>query len=320
MKRILFSILIMLTVQSVANAQNVLEFDGVNDYLFLSSNNRNITTEVSVACWVKSSVTGTTQFITSKYNGGGGFTLYFDVNGKAAIDGRDGSGTYKSTGPSTTSVNDGQWHYLTGTINITSGTWSIYVDGVLENTANLTAGTTLACSEILVAGMYYNTGVSYFFTGAIDNISYWNLELDQASIEWNMNNCLNGTETGIVGLYNLNEGTGTTVTDESPSLINGSLENMDPSTDWVAGSNSNCISGINDISMESMNIYPNPTKSQITIDTDEIIQEVLVFDIFGSLVQTENTKTFTIENLASGIYQISIKTKSGIIKSRFIKE
>ena len=44
-----------------------------------------------------------------------------------------------------------------------------------------------------------------------------------------MNNCLTGSETGIVGLFTCNNGTGTALTDYSPSMIDGVLSEDTPS-------------------------------------------------------------------------------------------
>ncbi len=136
--------------------------------------------------------------------------------------------------------------------------------------------------------------------------------LDNNLIDLNVANGNNSNFIGFNALTNPNL-TCIQVDDAAYSTTNWT------NTDATASFSENCGVGINEIISSEVNIYPNPATSKITIDSDEIIQEVLIFDIFGSLVQTENTKTFTIENLASGIYQISVKTKSAIIKSRFIK-
>ncbi|MCJ8292279.1 MAG: T9SS type A sorting domain-containing protein [Crocinitomicaceae bacterium] len=84
--------------------------------------------------------------------------------------------------------------------------------------------------------------------------------------------------------------------------------------------NSNGGAGIQNIDDQTVSIYPNPASSQIKIELDEQIEEVLVFDMYGTLVQTESTNSFSIEALSSGIYSIHIKTSNGLIRKRFIKE
>lgn len=206
-----------------------LSFDGVDDLLTLDNNGRGITTQLTFSSWVKTSFSSAANFLAGKYNGASGFIVYINTNGKLLIDGRDDTGAYKSSGASTTVVNDGNWHYLSGTINISTGKWSIYVDGVLENSSTHAAGTTLANTAVLSVGNYLTNK----FSGEVDEVSLWNVELGQASIDQYKSNCLTGTEIGLVGLYNFNEGSGLTVTDLSSYGLNGTLSGMDASN-WVS--------------------------------------------------------------------------------------
>jgi len=103
------------SINSSAPTNNGLDFDGVNDYLDLTTFHRNISSQVTVGCWVRTSTTGTSQFLVSKYVGVNGFLLFMDTNGKAKIDGKGTSGTYYTSGASTTSINDGQMNYVVGT-------------------------------------------------------------------------------------------------------------------------------------------------------------------------------------------------------------
>jgi len=126
-----------------------LSFDGSDDRVNGTSSTRGISQSISVAVWVKQSAIGTNQFIAHKY-GANGFLLIINVNGKAQMDGRDGVGAYKSSGPSVTSVNDNEWHYVVGTINTATGLWTIYVDGVLESFANNGVGGSLGNADDLI--------------------------------------------------------------------------------------------------------------------------------------------------------------------------
>lgn len=78
--------------------------------------------------------------------------------------------------------------------------------------------------------------------------------------------------------------------------------------------------GINDLKVTTMNVYPNPASSLITIDTKEQIESVLIFDLFGSLVKHESTTSFSIEELSSGVYIAHVRTNTGISRIRFVKK
>ena len=83
---------------------------------------------------------------------------------------------------------------------------------------------------------------------------------------------------------------------------------------------SNQLVGLEDNIIEELSIYPNPVKNVLTIRFEEEIQEIYIIDIYGSLVQVENSLTFSVEGLASGVYILCIKTDYGIINNRFVKE
>jgi hypothetical protein len=80
--------------------------------------------------------------------------------------------------------------------------------------------------------------------------------------------------------------------------------------------------GINNITTNNnaMTLFPNPSSSILTIQTIEEIKAVYIFNTLGDLVRTENTNTFSVEQLSSGIYMIHVKTEKGINTLRFIRE
>ncbi|MES2567557.1 MAG: LamG-like jellyroll fold domain-containing protein [Bacteroidota bacterium] len=80
--------------------------------------------------------------------------------------------------------------------------------------------------------------------------------------------------------------------------------------------------GINQLinNNKTMTVFPNPGSGDITVQTDEAIQTVYIFNILGDLAQTENSKTFSVAELSSGIYIIHVKTDKGINTLRFVKE
>ena len=77
---------------------------------------------------------------------------------------------------------------------------------------------------------------------------------------------------------------------------------------------------LNGESKIEFSVYPNPASDFVTIRTDEKIVEIQLFNIAGELVQTETQNSFSIEQLTNGIYLINIKTDSGTVTKRLIKE
>ena len=78
--------------------------------------------------------------------------------------------------------------------------------------------------------------------------------------------------------------------------------------------------GLNKFYNSSYSIFPNPSNSYITIQTEEKIDQISIFTATGELVLIENKTTINVENLAKGIYIVSINTESGTSRLRFVKE
>jgi len=81
--------------------------------------------------------------------------------------------------------------------------------------------------------------------------------------------------------------------------------------------------GINNINLNSeINIYPNPTSNQLTIDTELNISEVKIIDITSKVIMTtkENINTINVADLSNGIYFINLITEERIITRKFVKQ
>jgi len=69
-------------------------------------------------------------------------------------------------------------------------------------------------------------------------------------------------------------------------------------------------------------IYPNPTTTQLTINTTEQIKSINILDVSGKTVKiiTPSNNTINVSDLTNGIYFLQIETENGIVTNRFIKE
>ena len=221
--------------ETPAFVPTALDFDGVNDYVDLGADNRGITTALTINMWIKTTTTGAAEYIAGKYNGANGFLLYMNTGGKLLIDGRDGAGGYKSSGASLTSINDGQWHYISGIIDVSLGIWAVGVDGVMETVGTMATGVTLASPAALTVGTY----TTNYADVTIDMVNVWNFGQGQAQVQNSMNTCLVGTESGLVALLHMDEGSGAVATDASATGIDGVVTNMAAGA-WVAGTPDLC--------------------------------------------------------------------------------
>lgn len=66
--------------------------------------------------------------------------------------------------------------------------------------------------------------------------------------------------------------------------------------------------------------FPNPTVFTLTIQTDEAIENISIYNITGEVVQTETKNTFSVAGLPAGIYLLQLQTANGSSTARFIKD
>jgi len=79
--------------------------------------------------------------------------------------------------------------------------------------------------------------------------------------------------------------------------------------------------GIDNINLNSeINIFPNPTSSQLTIDTEQNISEVKIIDITGKMIMITKENTINVANLSDGIYFIQLTTDNRTITKKFVKQ
>jgi len=99
-----------------------LSFDGADDYIDCGNGSElQITSDISVSCWFKTSTSGTAMLISKRNNAVNlyGYQLYISGVANAYylrfLVTLNGIVTYTATGSIT--VDDGQWHHVLGTIN-----------------------------------------------------------------------------------------------------------------------------------------------------------------------------------------------------------
>ena len=73
-----------------------------------------------------------------------------------------------------------------------------------------------------------------YFGGNLDELRIWSVVRTQAEIQATMNKRLNGSESGLVAYYKMNEGSGTSLADSSSNSNTGTLISM-ANEDWVDG-------------------------------------------------------------------------------------
>jgi len=80
---------------------------------------------------------------------------------------------------------------------------------------------------------------------------------------------------------------------------------------------------INTIELKSsVSLFPNPANSSFSIETNQIINQVTIYDVQGKVVKSfyEALDSYNIEALTSGLYFVNLKTDKGVVNKKLIKQ
>jgi hypothetical protein len=101
-----------------------------------------------------------------------------------------------------------------------------------------------------------------------------------------------------------------------------------PYTNWIVDAgvsySENCNLGVSEINKVKINIYPNPVKQLLFIESDInlLIKSMVVYNLLGVEVYSKQTaaNTLDLSSLEKGIYFLKVETTEGSISKRIIKE
>ena len=100
----------------------------------------------------------------------------------------------------------GVWTHIAASFDGTA--LSVYTNGVLISVSNITFN--LQGASLLLAQSQLSEN---YFSGGIDEVRIWNTARSASQIQTNFARTLTGSESGLVGYYRMDEGSGTNVTD-----------------------------------------------------------------------------------------------------------
>lgn len=199
-----------LTLGPGSNA--ALKFWGGSDWLSFSNAIIPASGDFTVETWAYA--TGPSGYREMISQGSGGNAFYLGLDGSTI---RAGDG-WLSTG---VAFLFNGWHHFA--LVKSSTDTLLYVDGVLAGTRGAAIPNPAASTPFRI-GRQYGTYNEYW-PGYLDEVRVWNVARSAGEIQANVSNRLSGAETGLVGYWRFDEGSGAVVADSSPVGNFGSFQN-----------------------------------------------------------------------------------------------
>jgi hypothetical protein len=165
---------------------SALRFDGDGDYVDCGAGaTLNITNGVTIAAWIKLSVTGLDQKIVGNQdNSTGGYKMTVYTNDRVEFEIRTsaGAGTLNRTVAGGTALATGVWYHVVGVYS-EGGYLRTYVNGVLDRELITTAVLGTSTGTLKIGCEPYTTTAN-FFNGIIDDLRIYNKALSAGEIAY----------------------------------------------------------------------------------------------------------------------------------------
>ena len=234
--------------------------------------------------------------------------------GNGIINFNIGNGSWHEINTPANSVAVNSWHHVAATYDGTA--MKIYVDGELAAQTNIILTIANANNSNLLLGE--SPGFpGRVFNGKIDEVRIWNVSRTQLQIQSTMNTILTGeyystSDSGLVGYWRLDEGSGQTTQDLSVYSNNATLgtsANPDASDPTWVQANILIVNVEDVIKSNSMPTefslsqnYPNPfnpaTRINYSLPYKSLVQ-IKLYDVLGNEVAT-----IVNEEKPAGIYEV----------------
>ena len=215
-----------------------LDFDGIEDYVTVgnaaSLDAYATSDEITYEYWIYPRSSAAGQDFLAKRDGAnvGGFTVETSsgnlVNHYLYLTSPSGS-------------NNGNWPYLQTSFE--PNAWNhfaltykdgdglrLYKNGSLVGWMGVTGDLNATTGSFTIGS---NSNAASFTDGLIDEVRLWSVARTQAEVQQSMNLSLNGNESGLIGYWDFDDGSGTTAADGTSNNNDGTLTNMDDA-DWTS--------------------------------------------------------------------------------------
>ncbi|MDC3134239.1 LamG domain-containing protein, partial [Bacteroidota bacterium] len=189
-----------------------------------------------------------------------------------------------------------------------------YLDGELINNVDIPNFTNVNYSTNNLHIGYNQYGPALHFDGLIDDIQIWDKALTQSEIQQYMISPPTGDEAGLVGYWNFNEGSGTTVTDLSGNGNNGTINGASWSTDAPAQYANNCTA-TDDIVVTVNSLPTIDLGADTTLICDGTSETLDAGSSFASYLWSDGSTNQTLSATNAGTYTVTGTDANGCTAS-----
>jgi len=209
---------------------NSLALTGSNGYVINDNSTAFDVQRLTISAWVYSSNFSQNGFIFEKGAVNSQYSLFFEgssINFRTV----PVSGGYEDfyVNSSTAGIVNNQWNHIAVTFD--GYRKMLYVNGQLKATQDYVRTLRTGQAGQIIGAYGGSGGHSYYFNGSIDEVRVWNVARSQFDIQSDMNRELMGTESGLIGYWNFNDGNyNNLVAGATPSYLGGnaSLQGLQP--------------------------------------------------------------------------------------------
>jgi hypothetical protein len=206
-----------------------LRFDGVDDFVRVYEHEIfDLTTDMTIEAWINAFTTDGPRVFVSKWNDyGPDFSYIFKIwnaSDKLSIELSDNNNfgdLAELEGNTSVSINE--WIHVAVTYN--SNELRLFYNGVEDNSTAASGIIRNSIVDLIIGANSNGAFLIENFYGIVDEVRIWDVARARSEIQADMYREISGDETGLIGYWPFNEGSGNTTFDQTIHGNNGILQN-----------------------------------------------------------------------------------------------
>lgn len=271
-----------------------MSFDGTNDTVSIgNSSSLNPTSAITISAWVKPAAINQANSPELVAKGGDAHSYRLRMNSTGGIVGSRFYGTTNNDTYTTSSLSTTAFSLITVTYD---GSYnSVYKDGVLEAREANSGSISTVTSSLYLGSM---GGAGEYFSGLLDDVRVYSRALSEVEVS----NLYKGGQidnTGLVGYWGFDEGSGATTADLSGNGNTGAISGATFSTDVPTATCVALSAGYRQLTAEPYIAISAP---------DDVVMSPTIGGVTGGTANGNTSWTVTTDNAAG--YQVSVRAST----------